>query len=202
MQEEKWPVEEREIFGPDEKKFEAKLNEDLRSQPNLLQTIPAGDIAPKQIKFYAQDQIAGIGEKGCVFVLTFLDSRLFYTFTEENKGICLLGRDIFLINQKGEIVSCSFERNEIIRYGRMDSPVLAIKPLLRDKIITGHADGKVRVWDFLNKNIQTWQGHQQSLISLASDYQGRVYSSSLDRSIKQWDIDKGQAFRKMKGIIL
>jgi len=191
FQEEKWPVEEREAFHSDEKKFKTDLNEDLISQPNLLLAIPMSDLAPKQIKFYAQNQIAGIGEKGCVFVLTFLDSRLFYASTEENKDICLLGREIFLIDLRGEISSFSFEKNERIRFGRMDSPALVMKSLPRDKIMTGHADGKIRLWNFTGKNILTWKGHQQPVISLASDYQGMIYSSSLDRSIKQWDIDKG-----------
>jgi len=190
--EEKWPVEEHEVFQPDERIYNSDLNEDLTSQPNLLQTIPMSDIAPEQIAFYAQDQIVGMGQKGCVFVLTFLDSRIFYTFTEEFEDMCLLGRDIFLIDQKGNILSCSFERNEIIRFGSMDSSALDIKALARDKIITGHADGKIRVWDFSNRTIHAWPGHKHPIISLASDYQGRVYSSSWDGSIKQWDIGKGR----------
>ena len=97
-----------------------------------------------------------------------------------------------MIDDNGEIASCSFERNEIIRFEGQDSPPLVMKSLLRDKIITGHSDGKIKVWDLKNKNIMTWQGHRQPVISLASDYQGRIYSSGLDGAIKQWDMDREQ----------
>jgi len=185
--EEKWPGTESNSFRPDEKKFKFRLNEDLAARPNLLQTAPVNEIEPKQIKFYAQDQIAGIGESGHVFVITFLDNRIFYTQADMNSGIHVSGRDIFVLHPNGEISLFSFERNERIRLGITDNPALVIKSLARDKIVTGHADGKIRIWDFSEKRIRVCDGHAQPVISLAADYQGRIYSGSLDRSIRQWD---------------
>jgi hypothetical protein len=72
--------------------------------PNLLQTIPVDELRPHHIRFYAQDQIDGIGEKAKVFILTFLDNRIFYTSHEDFENLSLLGRNIFLVNQKVSFV--------------------------------------------------------------------------------------------------
>jgi WD40 repeat protein len=180
-----------ESFSHKERKFKAQLNKNLTELPNLLEIIEMKDLKPKQIRLYAQDQICGIGEEGSVFVLTFLDNRIFYTFMEKSMGITLLGRDIFLINNKGGLINISFERNEKVNIGKTHSPALVATSFTRDKLITGHEDGSIRIWDFLDKNIQTLEGHHQPILSLAVDYFGRIYSASLDKTLKQWDIEQG-----------
>jgi hypothetical protein len=179
------------LFSPQERKFRPELNEDLTSQPNLLQVIGMDDLKPKQIKFYAQDQIAGIGEEGSAFVLIFPDNRIFHTSLERSPGLALLGRDIFLINNRGELINVSFERNEIFKFGITNSPALAITAFPEDKIITGHKDGSIRLWDLKDKNVLILDAHRQAIVSLAMDYSGRIYSGGLDRTLKQWDIEKG-----------
>jgi len=193
LKNEDWPKSSAKPFSPEERKFRAKLNENLVDQPNLIQTIEMDDLKANQIRFYAQEQIAGIGEEGSVFVLTFLDNRIFYTFLERSTDITLLGRDIFLINHKGELTNISFERNEIVKIEKTNSPALAITSFPRDRIITGHKDGSIRIWDFLNKNIFTLEGHCQPVLSLAVDYFGRVYSGSLDKTLRYWDMKNGVA---------
>jgi len=178
-------------FSPEERKFRAILNENLTDRPNLLQTIEVDDLKAKQIRFYAQDQIAGIGEEGSVFVLTFLDNHIFYTFLERSSGIALLGRDIYLINDKSELTNISFERNEIVKFEKTDSLPLTIASYPPDKIITGHRDGTVRIWDFLNKDVLILVGHRRPVLSLAVDYYGRIYSGGLDRTLRQWDLEHG-----------
>ncbi len=83
----KVPICTRPLFPlqaySEEKRFKPILNERVEDNPNLLQTIPVDDLRPHQIRFYAQDQIAGIGEKGKVFILTFLDNRIFHASIEE-----------------------------------------------------------------------------------------------------------------------
>ena len=177
-------------FSPEERKFTAILNENHSDRPNLLQTIEANDLKAKQIRFYAQDQIAGIGEEGSVFVLTFLDNRIFYTYLERSSGIALLGRDIYLINDKSELTNISFERNEIVRFGKTDSKPLAIISYPTDKVITGHQDGTVRIWDFLTNDVLILEGHHQPVLSLAVDYHGRIYSGGLDRTLRQWNLEQ------------
>jgi WD40 repeat protein/HEAT repeat protein len=190
---EKWPESKVETFSAEERKFKAKLNEDPKSQPNLLQTIEMDDIKPKQVRFYAQDQVSGIGEEGKVFVLTFLDNRIFSTSVEKSSDIKLLGRDIYLTAESGSLIKISFERNEIVRFAKPDSPALCLASLARGWLITGHRDGSIRIWDSLNKNISVLSGHSQAVTSLAVDYSGGIYSGSLDRTLRYWDMERRAA---------
>lgn len=190
LKSEKWPESSLEAFSAEERKFKAKLNEDPGSQPNLLQTIEMDDIKPKQVRFYAQDQVSGLGQEGKVFVLTFLDNRIFSTSLEKSSDIKLLGRDIYLINESGGLIKISFERNEIVRFTKLDSPALSLASLPRDWLITGHRDGSIRIWDFLNKNISVLSGHSQAVTSLVVDYSGGIYSGSRDRTLRYWDMER------------
>jgi len=183
----------------EERKFKAQLNENLAEQPNLLQTIEMHDLKPSQICHYAQEQIAGIGEGGSVFVLTFLDNRIFYTFTEKNASISLQGRDILLIDEKGRLTDISFERNEIANIANTESPALVLTSLSGNKIITGHRDGTIRIWDLLNRDIQILEGHRHPVISLSVDYSGRLFTGSSDNVLKQWDM-KNRKVKVMRNL--
>jgi HEAT repeat protein len=185
------PKASLQLFSPEERKFRVLLNENLTEQPNLLQTIEADDLKAEQMRFYAQDQIAGIGEEGSVFVLTFLDNRIFYTLLERSSGIALLGRDIYLINDQSELTLISFERNEIVKFEKTASLPLTIVSYPPDKIITGHEDGTVRIWNFLSKDVHVLAGHRQPVLSLAVDHSGRIYSAGVDGTLRQWDLESG-----------
>ncbi len=185
-----WPNIKSQSFSPQERKFQPILNADVSDRPHLLQSIPINDLMAKRIQFYAQDQIAGIGDEGSVFVMTFLDNRIFHTLSENYRDMALLGRDIFLINEKGELVNISFERNEINTIGKPHSPALSITSFPGDRIITGHEDGSIRVYDILKKQVFVLKGHQTPVISLAMDHCGRVYSGSPDNTLKRWDLEK------------
>ena len=187
-----WPGIQSRSFSSQERKFQPLLNANVSTRPCLLQSIPVNDLKPKQIQFYAQEQIAGIGDEGSVFVATFLDNRIFHAFAENSGHMALLGRDIFLTNDKGELVNVSFEKNEINTMGRAQSPVLPISSFPGDRIITGHEDGTIRVYDFLKKQVFILKGQQSPVISLAVDHYGRVYSGSSDKSVKRWDLEKGE----------
>ena len=187
-----WPHIEAQPFKPQERKFRPALNEDISGQPLLLQSIAASDLKAKRIQFYAQDQIAGIGDEGNVFVITFLDNRVFHTFSGMCRDLALLGRDLFLITEKGELLNISFERNEISFIGKAGSPALSITSFPGDRIITGHEDGSIRVFDFLKKKVSILKGPWSPVVSLAVDHHGRVYSGSPDRTLKRWDLENGK----------
>jgi len=187
-----WPGIKTRSFSPQERKFQPILNENFSDCPYLLQSIAINDLKAGKIQFYAQDQIAGIGDEGSVFVMTFLDNRIFHTLSENNRDMALLGRDIFLINEKGELVNISFERNEINIIGTPPSPALSITSFPGDRIITGHEDGSIRVYDFLKKRVFVLKGYRTPVISLAMDHYGRIYSGSPDNSLKRWDQEKGE----------
>jgi len=176
----------------EERKFRMMLNHDISEDPHLLGIIETNDLKPKQIRFYAQDQIAGLGEEGKIFILTFLDSRIFSTAVENCREITLLGRKIFSINQAGECVLVNFEKNEKIRLAKTDTPALVSAALSTDRVITGHQDGSIIIWDFIENTIRMFKAHDQPVLALASDYDGQIFSSSSELSLKKWNMDKGQ----------
>jgi len=174
-----------------ERKFRMDLNTNLFEEPHLIGIIETNDLRPKQIQFYAQDQIAGLGEEGRIFILTFLDNRILHADIGKSSGITLLGRKIFSISDKGEMKVVDFERKEKINFCQTDSPPLVSTALATDKIVTGHRDGSIRIFDFKEGSVHVLEGHSQPVIALASDYYGRVYSASSDFSLRKWDLERG-----------
>ena len=176
-------------FVPEERNFKAVANDNPKAAPNLLLQIDLGDLQAGQIRFYAQDQMAGIGRKGEVFILTFLDNRIFETALGHLSGIALLGRDIYVVSDGHELVQVSFERNEITRIAQSGSPILRIASLPRQTIVTGHADGSIRVWDVSAQEVLTIEGDGMPVRALAVDYEGRVYSSDKSGGLRRWSLE-------------
>jgi len=181
-----------EYLSHEERKFRMELNQDTSKDPHLIGTIDTDDLKPKQIRFYAQNQIAGWGEEGTIFILTFLDNRIFSTVIEKCQGLSLLGRKIFSINYQGECVVVNFEKNEKILLPKTDSPALVSTALSTDRVITGHQDGSITVWDFTGNTVHILNGHNQPVFALAADYDSRIYSASSDPLLKRWNLQKGQ----------
>lgn len=74
------------------------------------------EIRPGCLRFYVQDQVAGQGEAGVVFVLTFLDNRIFQTAVKGIADLALLGRTFYLAVPGRGLLGLSFERNEITEW--------------------------------------------------------------------------------------
>ncbi len=193
VREEPWPACRTTPFAPDERKLKPILNEDLEAEPNLLQTIPLDDICPRRLRFYAQDQVAGQGEAGVIFVLTFLDNRIFQTAIEGIADLDLLGRTFYLAVPGRGLLGVSFERNEITEWpAKADSP-LRVVGSPPDRLITAYQDGTIRVWDFLEKKTLVFPGRLTPLRALAVDLYGRIYGGSETGQWRQWDLEKKTA---------
>ncbi|MDH7511492.1 MAG: hypothetical protein QHH14_00925 [Clostridiales bacterium] len=190
VREEKWPETRTLPFSFEEKIFRPLLNEDLKAEPNLLLTIPMSDLLPERLRFYAQDQVAGSGGKGGVFVLTFLDNRIFQTTLEDKiSGLSLLGRDIFLTTPGRGFLCLSFERNEIVEFQESGLLPLRIATFPPDRLITAHADGLIRLWDFLEKRILVLECDIQPVQALTVDLRGLIYAAA-GQSLWQLDPDR------------
>jgi hypothetical protein len=174
-----------------ERKFRMDLNSDIFEEPHLIGTIETTELKPKHMQFYAQDQIAGLGEEGTIFILTFLDNRILYTDVGKSREITLLGRKILSLSHQGEMTIVDFEKNKKINFSKIDSPSLISTALATDKFVTGHNDGSIQIFDLKEDVVRVLEGHSQPVVALATDYYGRVYSASLDLSFKKWDLDKG-----------
>ena len=190
ISEEKWPEARTFPLSFEEKIFRPLLNEDLQAEPSLLLTIPLSDLLPEHLRFYAQDQVAGSGRKGSVFVLTFLDNRIFQTTLEDKiAGLSLLGRNIFLTVPGCGFLCLSFERNEIVEFPESGLPPLRIAASPSDRLITAHEDGLIRVWDFLERRILVLDCDIQPVRALTVDPRGLIYAAA-GKSLGQWDLDK------------
>jgi len=191
-------------FTHQERKFEVVLNLDSNANPNLLARIEANDLKPKKIRFYAQEQVAGFGEGGSIFVLTFLDSRVFYTTWERCLDMALLGRDIFLLSEEGELLCVSFEKDELIKM-RKDAPKsIALGAYLDRCIISAHEDGSLRIWDFRNNCLRLIKSSEKPALCFAFDYWGNIYSAHSDGTIAKWDLVRKVVtkFRILEGEII
>ena len=187
------PESRAAAFTPAERKLAPVLNDDLGAEPNLLKTIPLGDIRPVQLRFYAQDQLAGRGERGEAFVLTFLDNRVFATRVEGAADFALLGRTFYLASPGRGLVSLSFERSEIVEWPAGGTPIERVAGLPPDRLVTAHRDGTVRVWDFLEKRVLAFDGGLTSLSALAVDQAGRVYAGDRSGGLWRWDLERRTA---------
>jgi hypothetical protein len=195
LAEEGWPAFETRPFVPVERRLSPVLNEDLKAEPNLLKTIPLDELCPGRIRFYAQDQVAGIGDQGLVFVLTFLDNRLFSTAVDGISDFGLLGRTFFLAAPENGFFSLSFERNEMTSIRCAAAPPLRLAAFPPDRVVSAHPDGTIRVWDFLEKKIWAFNAGRAALSSLAVDQSGRVWAGSEDGALARWDLETRKAMR-------
>jgi WD40 repeat protein len=175
-------------FSMEERKFQFVLNRDLGSQPCFLGHIPLSDVKPKQIRLYAQDQIAGLGETGLAFVLTFVDNRIFYARIGSSRGLSLLGREMFTIDEQGRLLRLSFESRQAALFTSSFPPVTCLDTRLKDRVATGHSDGSLRVWDFTRMRILRIAAHDTPVKDLTLDDWGRAYTTGSDGLLKGWDL--------------
>jgi WD40 repeat protein len=191
--EEVWPDIRTFAITPAERRLKPVLNEDLKAEPNLLKTILLNDIRPARLRFYAQDQVAGRGDNGDVFVLTFLDNRVFQTSIKGIADFALLGRTFFLAAPGRGLLSLSFERNEIAEWQAGDAFPKKVVGQPPDRLVTAHQDGTIRVWDSLEKRVLAFASQLSSLTALAIDQAGRIYGGDETGTLRQWDLERRTA---------
>jgi WD40 repeat protein len=193
ISEESWPAERTSPFIPEERKLKPTLNQNLEAEPNLLETFSLNDLRPERLHFYAQDQVAGQGEAGAVFVLTFLDNRIFQTPIKGSADLTLLGRTFFLAVPGRGLLRLSFERNELTEWPAGDPFPLKVVSSPPDRLVAAYKDGTIRVWDFLEKRVIRFPGQWPLVSALGVDQRGRIYGGSETGELKQWDLEKKRA---------
>lgn len=190
--EESWPEWRSRPFTPDEKLLKPVLNADLRAEPNLLETIPLPGIAARQVRFYAQDQVAGLTAHGGAFVLTFLDNRIFTVSSGKAEDFALLGRTFYLAGADGRLRSLSFEKNELAEAASSAAAPLRAAAYPPDRLVTTDADGKIRVWDFLESRVWAFPAGCEIGAPLTVDQRGKIVAAGGSGSLRRWDLDAGR----------
>jgi hypothetical protein len=189
---ESWTTVSSHSFKHREQIFCPQINRDNQKSQNFLLTIDLPSVQPVQLARYAENQVAGRGQAGQVFALTFEDKRLFWTEEKNTETMTLLGRDFFLLGKGGAFSRLSFEKGERALLQNTSSPGKAAAPFLNTKVITGHEDGTLRLWDTKEKTVTIFEGHSDGILSLCSDYSHHIYSSSRDGTLRRWDLREGR----------
>ncbi|KAF9922314.1 hypothetical protein FBU30_007601 [Linnemannia zychae] len=61
------------------------------------------------------------------------------------------------------------------------------------KIVLGHENGRLRLWEFNTSNLIHWKGHDEAINMVAFSPNGHwIASCSKDKTIKLWDAHKGE----------
>jgi hypothetical protein len=178
-------------FKHGEQLISPQINQDLQNDPYFLLSIRFPGIQPVRMARYAQNQVAGCGRDGGLFVLTFEDKRLFWAEGTGTAAITLLGRDFFLFGKDGALTLTSFEKSTRTLLQKTSTPANTAAPLLTSQIVTGHDDGSLRIWDMEQRRVTILQGGAEGILALCTDYSGRIYSSSRDGFLRRWDLREG-----------
>ncbi len=185
-----WPETRASSFSFEEEILPRKLNKDLEAEPNLVMTMCPENLEPDRLRFYAQDQVAGSGKKGKVFVLTMLDNHLFKTSLQSSlTDFCLLGRLFFLRTEDGRWLSLSFEKNEITEFLMPTDQPFLLTAWPPDCLITAGVRGTVSIWNFAEKNIFELSAGLSPAIALAADQKGRIYTWNQE-GLFVWDFSR------------
>jgi hypothetical protein len=187
-----WAAGQAQGFRPEERHIRTRLNDDAEAEPNLLQTFDLEDLAADRLRFYAQNQVAGTAEDGHVFVLSFIDNRLFQTRLDKIEGLTLMGRELYTLTPDGGLLEVSFERNEIALLGRRPAAACTLASFGREQLFTGHEDGTVCIWDLAEKRSRLIRAGRQSIVAAAADQRGRFCAGTSDGCFLRLDPNSGR----------
>nr|MBC8526642.1 hypothetical protein [Candidatus Cloacimonadota bacterium] len=181
-------------FTPKETNFSRILNEDIEKDPNFLQLVRTKNISINRIAFYTQGQIAYCGYDGTVGILTGLNDRIFYTDVHKAQvvGLTVVGGNIFSIDSIGTLKITSFHKNIITNVGICSSPATVLSGCRDGKIVTGHLDGTIRLWNVKSKQVTICKGHKKAVLAIVIDRDGKIYSGCQNAEFRLWDLDNNK----------
>ncbi len=190
-----WRPQQASPCAPEEGRFERLPNRDLAARPNLLETVVAPGLPITRVAFYTHGQVAfGTGD-GRVGILVGFNDHAFFSATGEREivDLCVVGSEICSLDAAGNVHLTSFEQGAHRVLPTSSAPVTALAPLASRYLVTGHRDGKIAVWDLASEEKKELAGHQGSVIALATDRPGRVYSAVADGTVRAWDLAAQEA---------
>ncbi len=178
-------------FAVRETTFARILNEDISEEPHLLQVIKLQDLSINRIAFYNQGQIACGCDDGTVGILTGFNNRVFYHRVQNTKvgHLAVVGGNICSVDGQSALRIISFHRNTHAIIGIDHPPICSLTSHRDDRILTGHEDGTVRIWNIPGQQVNILGGLQGSVCAVVVDRRGRVFSGSADGQLRMWDFE-------------
>ncbi|MEO0107180.1 MAG: hypothetical protein ABIL46_07625 [candidate division WOR-3 bacterium] len=172
--------------------FSRILNENLSSQPNLLQTINLDKTAPMKISYYSPGMIAYSNKDGMVGILTGVNNQNLYTKIKPDK---LLGHchynELLCLAHSSSIHAIDFTKNRKLVFTVSTVPISAFSSDRSKNFITGHYDGTIRLWDFEGKKTSLLLGHKSAIISLLITKNKNIISCGIDGEVRIWNLGDG-----------
>jgi WD40 repeat protein len=186
-------LHEGKAFSPDETRFVRILNDDIDTEPSLLQTIEVDTLHSKRLIYYTQGQLACCGYDGSVSILIGANDHMLYTFphSDEVTNIALLGEEICSVDRTGCMKCTSFRSRTSTEIARCDSPVCSLASDRKQLLVSGHEDGTVRLWDFEKQKVHILHGHRGPVLAVAVDHGDVVLSGGRDGELRFWSTRNG-----------
>jgi hypothetical protein len=172
-----------------ETSFRRSLNRALGEIPNLLETVTVEGISLEGIAFYNHGQLAAWGSEGEVAVLTGFTDRVFTARVHSASvvGLAVAGGRIYSVDSRGVLVVTSPAEKQTAVIGEAGPGVVCMAAHRDGKVVTGHEDGTVRVWDAVGGEVTVLAGHQSSVRALAIDRNGNIYSGESTGLLRVWN---------------
>lgn len=189
-----WQGTPPDTFSPEESTFVRLLNPDVATEPYLLETLDTRDLEITRIAFYTHGQVAFGAADGRVGIMVGFNDRLFVHRAHRSKveALGLLGAQLCSVDQEGHVHLSNFEKSIHRQLPNCESPAWLVAALPPRRLVTGHRDGRLAVWDLDAALTAELPGFGARLLAVAADRRGRVYAASDDGSVRVWDLVRGE----------
>jgi hypothetical protein len=169
--------------------FQRQLNEDPEREPNLLQTLLTPGPGIVRIDYYQPGQLAFGAADGSVGLLTGLGDRLFHTEAGEAgiDALAVLGERICVLDDRRRVRLYSLRRGTVAELPATPSPVTCLATDCSDRLVSGHQDGSISIWETASGRCTRLEGHSAAVRALEVCCGGTLWSGDDSGEFRFWD---------------
>ncbi len=128
-------------------KFSRQLNDDLNTEPNLLQTINLKEYNLNRLSFYLPGRVVYGSYDGTIGILSSMYDTIFKTKVHNNKIVFLnnIGEDILSLDIEGVIKRTSFTNKMALHIKSPEDKICSFTTDKRNKLIIGTINGLIYI---------------------------------------------------------
>jgi len=158
------------------------------AQPHLFQTLVLPEAHPEHIAFYKHGQLAFCAADGQIGIMIGTDDQLYYSRldTMDCRSFCVAGDRLCRLDANGGVTVVSLQRQQCLRFPAKAGDPVCVCALDTYQLVTGCADGAIRVWDLTTGTCQVYQGHEKAVTAMTVN-KGMLYTVGRDHSLCAWD---------------